>query len=132
YLSKVSSAEQPQLLRELLALELWYRSQNGEQPDPEEYHRRFPPHAELIDTVFSEVDQCTPKESKTGLRPLEPMILSGTVGEQEASSSETPGLVVLGDYELLNQLGKGGMVVVYRSSQRSANRIAATKLMRPE
>src|SRR5262245_1377081 len=72
YLDTMSSAEQPQLLHELLMLELWYRYQNGEQPDPEEYRQRFPPHAELVDTVFSEVDQSTPRESRTGPRPLEP------------------------------------------------------------
>jgi serine/threonine-protein kinase len=45
YLDKVSPAEQRELLRELLALELVYRSQSGEQLDPEEYRRRFPPTA---------------------------------------------------------------------------------------
>src|SRR5262249_20337957 len=51
---------QSELLRELLMLELEYRYQSGEKPQPEEYHHRFPQHQELIDTVFREVTQSAP------------------------------------------------------------------------
>src|SRR5438552_11174305 len=61
YLGKLPPSEQPELLRELLALELAYRHQNGEKPELEEYRRRFLPHGELIDTVFNEVKQATPR-----------------------------------------------------------------------
>lgn len=39
---------------------------------------------------------------------------------------------VLGDYELLDELGKGGMGIVYRARQRRANRIVALKIIRPD
>ncbi|HZU36633.1 MAG TPA: serine/threonine-protein kinase, partial [Gemmataceae bacterium] len=39
---------------------------------------------------------------------------------------------LLGDYELLRPLGKGGMGVVYQACQRSANRLVALKIIRPE
>lgn len=39
---------------------------------------------------------------------------------------------VLGDYELLDELGKGGMGIVYRARQRKANRIVALKIIRPD
>src|SRR5262245_41780581 len=37
-----------------------------------------------------------------------------------------------GDYDLLDKLGEGGMGVVFRAQQRTANRIVALKLIRPE
>src|SRR5713226_844664 len=52
YLNDRPQAEQAALLRELLAVELWYRCAQQERPVPAEYQQRFADHAELIQTVF--------------------------------------------------------------------------------
>src|SRR5207237_1092683 len=54
YLGEMPPAEIAKLLRELLALEMVYRSRSGETLVLDDYQQRFPDHAELIQRVFCE------------------------------------------------------------------------------
>jgi WD40 repeat protein/serine/threonine protein kinase len=180
YLDSAPPALRAELLRELLALELDYRSREGETPAPAEYRQRFPQNAEVVRTVFAEVSSSAPAPEslllKWGMSRLvrHAQRMSGSGSAVSSSSalpinSPEPGLLAsvnedvptimlrqgvpeasdpnfaatqsspeatrgrwLGDYQLLERVGKGGMGIVYRAWQRTANRIVALKVIRPD
>lgn len=64
---------------------------------------------------------------------VEPPSVSGTqptTAVKAGKRFDIPQL--LGDYELLEELGRGGMGIVYRARQRSVNRLVALKVIRPD
>jgi serine/threonine-protein kinase len=54
YLDRADQVDHPALIRELLALELELRLGNNERFTPDEYHRRFPAHADCVDAAFTQ------------------------------------------------------------------------------
>jgi serine/threonine-protein kinase len=93
-------ADRAALVRELVRLDVEYRRRAGEAPTPAEYADRFP-----------EVGDWTGAFPTTARAPA------------------PDGPRRLGDYELLEELGRGGMGVIYKARQVSLNRVVAVKMI---
>ncbi len=103
------------LLRELLALDVAYRRQAGETPAVEDYLARFPDSEAAVRAVFAPGERTTPP--------------APTIDPQAGLE---PGAAVcyFGDYDILKEVGRGGMGVIYRARQRSLKRVVALKMIR--
>src|SRR5262249_2881548 len=114
-------ADSEDSLLDLVYNERMLREEAGERPDLAEYLGRFPHLAEALRIQF-EVDQAitvdAPAPADHGTSPWVP-------GPAQPALPQLPG------YQVLEELGRGAMGVVFKAWQVAARRPVALKLLSP-
>jgi WD40 repeat protein/tRNA A-37 threonylcarbamoyl transferase component Bud32 len=99
----------------------------GGMPDQGEVLRRHPDLADELREFFADAG----KMDRFAQSLRKAQIGDATIGADGASDTEgaLPRLRYFGDYELLEEIARGGMGVVYKARQVSLNRIVALKMI---
>jgi WD40 repeat protein/tRNA A-37 threonylcarbamoyl transferase component Bud32 len=97
----------------------------GHSPDREALLKRYPQHAEQLRSFFLDHDRIDLAAA--------PLRLAETSDSSQDSAKDGSGALprirYFGDYELLEEIARGGMGIVYKARQASLNRIVAVKMI---
>lgn len=122
-----------------LLAEYWAAIENGETPNQAEWLARHPEYATELGEFFADWNRLHAMAAGSPLKgAAEALAPSGLLAQTWSLSTaavDAPRLPIqgrqFGSYELLSQLGQGGMGVVYQARQRRPERLVALKMLRP-
>jgi uncharacterized delta-60 repeat protein len=115
FLAQVPLEDQQALLEELLPLDIAYRRQRGEELTSHGYAQVCPKFTSLVSEYMRARAARGETTGHSDTEPIVPVARPSLQGQQ------------LGDYDLIEEIGRGGMGVVYKAHQRSLDRIVAIK-----